>query len=136
MRVHHAGQNELAFGIDDLGAVRRWDRRRDAFDRLAANQNVGHCRLMDVAVVVVNAAAADQVTGCITRHTDLPFQSGRPERIISTNFIGVSGTWPIRTLNGVSASSTAEISAAAAGIVPASPTPLTPSGLSGDGVSL
>ena len=59
-----------------------------------------------------------------------------PARIISTIFIGDSGTWPMRTRNGVSASSTAEISAAAAGIVPASPTPLTPSGLSGERVSL
>ena len=55
---------------------------------------------------------------------------------ISTISIGRSGKWSIRALKGLSASSTAEISAAAAGIVPASPTPLTPSGLSGERVSL
>ena len=112
------------------------DGRRNALDRFAADQDVGRCRLVNVAAVIVDASAADQSTGGVARHSGLPRQSGRAARIISTIFIGVSGTWPIRTLNGVSASSTAEISAAAAGMVPASPTPLTPSGLSGEGVSL
>src|SRR5262249_10186739 len=49
---------------------------------------------------------------------------------------GVSGVCVMRTPNGASASSIAEITAAAAGIVPTSPAPLAPSGLSGDGVCL
>ena len=46
------------------------------------------------------------------------------------------GICAIRTPNGDSASSIAEITAAAAGMTPTSPTPLTPSGLCGDGDSL
>src|SRR6185437_3782348 len=49
---------------------------------------------------------------------------------------GGSGVWVMRTPNGDSASSIAPITAAAAGIVPTSPAPLAPSGLSGDGVCL
>ena len=41
----------------------------------------------------------------------------------------------MRTPNGASAFSTAEMIAAAAGTQPDSPTPLTPSGLSGEGNS-
>src|SRR6266446_2125449 len=45
---------------------------------------------------------------------------------------GISRT---RTPKGASASSTASATSAATGITPASPTPLTPSGFNGDGVS-
>src|SRR3954453_21437175 len=48
---------------------------------------------------------------------------------------GVTGYSSMRTPNGASACSTAEMMAAAAGTQPASPTPLTPSGLSGEGNS-
>ena len=46
----------------DLGAGLGADRGRDALDRLATDQNVGDGRLMHVAVVIVDAPAADQVT--------------------------------------------------------------------------
>ncbi len=48
----------------------------------------------------------------------------------------MTGVCAIRTLNGESASSIAEITAAAVGMVLTSPAPLAPSGLSGEGVSL
>jgi hypothetical protein len=48
---------------------------------------------------------------------------------------GVSGACDMLTPRSASASSTAEITAAATGIVPPSPTPFTPSGLSGEGLS-
>ena len=60
----------------------------------------------------------------------------RAAAISSTSLCGMMGTWAMCTPNGVSASSTAEMIAAAAGMVPTSPTPFTPSGLSGEGVSL
>ena len=55
--------------------------------------------------------------------------------ISSTMRIGEMGASPMRTANGTSAFSTAEAMAAAAGIVPASPTPFTPSGFRVDGNS-
>jgi hypothetical protein len=51
------------------------------------------------------------------------------------NLAGVIGYSPIRTPNGASAFSTAEMIAPAAGTQPDSPTPFTPSGLSGEGNS-
>jgi len=48
---------------------------------------------------------------------------------------GVSGTRSTRMRRSDSASSTAEATTAATGSVPDSPTPLSPSGFSGDGVS-
>ena len=60
----------------------------------------------------------------------------RPLPISSTSLAGVIGVWAMRTPNGCSASSMAEITAAAVGMVQTSPAPLAPSGLSGDGVSL
>ena len=54
----------------------------------------------------------------------------------STSFAGVTGVCAMRTPKGCSASSMAEITAAAVGMVLTSPAPLAPSGLSGDGVSL
>ena len=59
-----------------------------------------------------------------------------PCAISSTSSCGVTGICAMRTSNGDSASSIAEITAAAAGMTPTSPTPLTPSGLCGDGDSL
>src|SRR5215467_12758280 len=56
--------------------------------------------------------------------------------ISSKIFCGVIGVCAIRTWNGESASSIAEITAAAVGMVLTSPAPLAPSGLSGEGVSL
>ena len=50
--------------------------------------------------------------------------------------IGLSGMLMNSTPSGRSASSTALVTAAEAAIVPASPTPLTPSELTGDGVSV
>lgn len=49
---------------------------------------------------------------------------------------GEIGALSMRTPNSDNASSTAEMIAAAAGIVPTSPTPFTPSGLFGDGLSM
>ena len=54
----------------------------------------------------------------------------------STSFCGMIGVCAMRTPKGCNASSMAEITAAAAGMVLTSPAPLAPSGLSGDGVSL
>ena len=48
---------------------------------------------------------------------------------------GAIGAWSIHTPNGPRAFSTAETTAPATGMTPASPAPLTPSGLSVDGVS-
>ena len=59
-----------------------------------------------------------------------------PFPISSTSLAGVIGVCAMRTPNGCNASSMAEITAAAVGMVPTSPAPLAPSGLSGDGVSL
>ena len=49
---------------------------------------------------------------------------------------GVTGLWAMRTPSGCRASSIADTTAAAAGMVPTSPAPLAPSGLSGDGVCM
>lgn len=54
----------------------------------------------------------------------------------STTRCGLSGVSLIRTPNGESACSTAPTIAAMAAMVPPSPAPFTPSGLSGDGVSV
>src|SRR2546429_1747247 len=51
----------------------------------------------------------------------------------SNNLAGVTGYSSIRTPNGDSAFSIAETIAPGAGTQPDSPTPLTPSGLSGEG---
>src|SRR3989338_2109815 len=51
-------------------------------------------------------------------------------------FSGLNGTYFTVTLKGASASSTAPANAAADGIVPPSPTPFTPSGLSGQTTSI
>src|SRR5215468_3472353 len=59
-----------------------------------------------------------------------------PALISATSLSGVTGVWLMRTPNGARASSIAEMTAAAAGIVLTSPAPLAPSGLRGDGVSL
>src|SRR5262249_31285646 len=59
----------------------------------------------------------------------------RAPRISSRIRSGVSGISRTRTPNGPSASSTASATSAGTGIAPASPTPLTPSGFRGDGVS-
>src|SRR5580658_5864600 len=61
---------------------------------------------------------------------------GFPRSINATSSCGMIGACAMCTLNGESASSIAEINAATAGMTPSSPTPLTPSGLRGDGVSL
>src|SRR5262249_40984449 len=58
-----------------------------------------------------------------------------PPVMSSTSFCGVTGVCAMRTPKGLSASSMAEITAAAVGMVETSPAPLAPSGLSGDGVS-
>ena len=58
-----------------------------------------------------------------------------PAAISSTSFAGVTGVCAMRTPKGCSASSMAEMTAAAVGMVETSPAPLAPSGLSGDGVS-
>src|SRR5438105_190122 len=68
------------------------------------------------------------------RIISLHFEPALPVWINSTSFCGVTGAWLMRTPNGRSASSTAEITAAAAGIVLTSPAPLAPSGFKGDGV--
>ena len=62
VRVHHAGDDELAPGVDHLDAGLRRNRGRDALDRFAIDQKVGDRRLMHVAIVIVDAPAADQVT--------------------------------------------------------------------------
>ena len=59
-----------------------------------------------------------------------------PLAMSSTSLAGVTGVCAMRTPKGCSASSMAEITAAAVGIVLTSPAPLAPSGLSGDGVCL
>ncbi len=56
--------------------------------------------------------------------------------INATRRAGLIGASVIFTLKGMSAFSTAAMTAAIAGIVPPSPAPLTPIGLSGDGVSM
>jgi len=53
----------------------------------------------------------------------------------ANSLAGVTGYSVIRTPKGTSAFSTAEMIAPAAGTQPDSPTPLTPSGLSGEGNS-
>src|SRR5262249_12338610 len=57
----------------------------------------------------------------------------RAAEMSPSSVCGLRGTCAMRTANGRSASSTAEITAAAAGIGPTSPTPFTPGGLVGDG---
>jgi hypothetical protein len=63
-------------------------------------------------------------------------QDFTPLPMSSTSFWGVTGVCAMRTPKGCNASSMAEITAAAVGMVLTSPAPLAPSGLSGDGVSL
>ena len=61
VRVDEARDDELARGIDDLGAGRR-RRGRGAIRSMVPpdDQEVGDGRLVHVAVVIVDAAAADQ----------------------------------------------------------------------------
>src|SRR5262249_55669050 len=63
-------------------------------------------------------------------------QDFTPLALSSTSLCGVTGVCAMRTPKGCNASSMAEITAAAVGMVLTSPAPLAPSGLSGDGVSL
>jgi hypothetical protein len=63
-------------------------------------------------------------------------QDFTPLPMSSTSFWGVTGVCAMRTPKGCNASSMAEITAAAVGMVLTSPAPLAPSGLSGDGVSV
>ena len=60
----------------------------------------------------------------------------RPSEIARQTRSGVAGIWMSFTPNGRSASTTALTTAGVDAIVPASPTPLTPSGLVVDGVSV
>ena len=62
-------------------------------------------------------------------------QDFTPLAMSSTSFGGVIGVCAMRTPKGCNASSMAEMTAAAVGMVLTSPAPLAPSGLSGDGVS-
>ena len=62
----------------------------------------------------------------------MPAPPGSPARPAS----GVSGMLMKSTPSGLSASMTALMTAGDAAIVPASPTPLTPSELTGDGVTV
>src|SRR4051794_37283570 len=70
-------------------------------------------------------------------HRDEPGDDGgaSPAAIIANKSCGVTGISLIRTPNGASAFSTAEMIAPPAGTHPDSPTPFTPSGLSGEGNS-
>src|SRR5262249_47610600 len=75
--------------------------------------------------------------GCGDISHDQPNLSYAPaSRSAATMRSGVNGASVNRTPNGESASSMALTIAAAAGIVPPSPAPLTPRGLSGFGVSM
>jgi len=59
VRVDEPRDHELAGGLDDLDPVVGRDVRRDPLDDGAADQEVGGCGLVDVAVVVVDPSAAD-----------------------------------------------------------------------------
>ena len=61
VRVHEARHDKVATGLDDLHAVRRRDGRCDALDLVAAYQKIGDRGLVDVAVMIVDAPAADQI---------------------------------------------------------------------------
>ena len=61
MRVDQPRNDELARRLDDLDAIGRRDRGRDPLDGLTIDEKIGDCRLMDVAVMVVDASAADQI---------------------------------------------------------------------------
>ena len=60
MGVHEARHDELARGIDDFDAGVSRQVWPDPLDPLAADQDIGLSRLMDVAIMVVDATAADQ----------------------------------------------------------------------------
>src|ERR1700751_2955271 len=69
-------------------------------------------------------------------YTVAPLGRTLARAISSASLGGVIGICAMRTPNGDSASSIADMIAAAAGMTPTSPTPFTPNGLCGDGDSL
>jgi hypothetical protein len=60
MGVDEAGHHELARGVDDSDVGFRRKVWSDALDLLAADQDIDLRRLMNVAIMVVDATAADQ----------------------------------------------------------------------------
>ena len=58
--VDESRRDQFAGGIYDFDAGFCWQIRSDALDPFAADQDVGLRRLVDVAIVIVDAAAADQ----------------------------------------------------------------------------
>jgi hypothetical protein len=59
MSVDETGHDELARGIDDFDADVSRQVWPDPLDPLAGDQDINPRRLMNVAVMVVDAAAAD-----------------------------------------------------------------------------
>src|SRR5215208_4812097 len=85
VRVHQSRHDQLSCGVDNLDTGFSWQVRADAFYPLAADQDIGLTRLVDVAIVVVDASAADQNARDL-RDTGHPFCSRLQlsPRIIST----------------------------------------------------
>ena len=110
--VQRAGARHV---IDILAAAAQEAQVLQPLDR-AADEGVAHAR---------------QVTGARALRAG-PAMKG--DRSLNSR-AGVTGYSSIRTPNGESACSIAETMRRAAGTQPDSPTPLTPSGLSGDGYS-
>ena len=59
--VHEPRNDELAGGVEDFDAGLRRNMRRDTFDDCAMDQDVGDRRLVDVAVVVIDPGATNEV---------------------------------------------------------------------------
>ena len=61
VRVHEPWDDKLAGGVENFDPIVSRNLRCDPFDDPTVDQKIGGCRLMDVAVMVVNPSAADQV---------------------------------------------------------------------------
>ncbi len=61
MRVDEPRDDELARGVEKFDPIVGLDTLCDALDGPAADQKIGGLRLVYVAVVVIDAAPADQI---------------------------------------------------------------------------
>jgi hypothetical protein len=61
VRIYESWHDELAGGIENFDPIVGCNPWPDPVDDPAADQKIGGCGLMDVAVMVVNSSAADQV---------------------------------------------------------------------------
>src|SRR5262245_37823386 len=134
-------------GRDKRHALAHLWRRRDVVEPRDGARGLAEC---DMRGHVLDALAVDEHPPSVVEGAKIigtrPHRRRRfagysvrdltPLAISSTSFCGITGVCAMCTPNGCNASSMAEITAAAAGIVLTSPAPLAPSGLSGDGVSL